>query len=495
MELFDTYTKELVDLPLPPGPVRMYICGPTVYARAHVGNARPFVIGMWWRQWLKVMGYNVTFVHNITDVNDKIYAAAGDGSSAELARQASEWYVEDTEALGLGQPDEMPKVSQNVPVIVEFIQELIENEHAYEVDGDVYFRVSSFRDYGKLSGRWVPPEDDEEAEGAEDEPAESEGAEALEEGAEAESLDGEPEQPEQPEEEEEAPAPREPTVAATELPDADELQLGEEEYDEKKEDPRDFALWKAKKEGEDTSWNSPWGRGRPGWHIECSAMAENILGEAFEIHGGGIDLLFPHHENELAQSRALGHAFASVWAHNGLVRFTGDKMSKSEGNVITIKDAIETWGREALLLFFLGAHWRKPIDFSDDTMAQAKARAETFRNAYTQQRAKRKLQLWDDFADALEDDFDTPKALAVMHEWASNGQHELLTEALEIFGLKSLSEPEPPPEEMVALAEARQAAREAGNYEEADRLRAELTAAGWEMRDRIGGYVLRQKRT
>src|SRR3954470_17405358 len=144
MELFDTYTKELVDMPLPPGPIRMYICGPTVYARAHVGNARPFVIGMWWRSWLKAMGYNVTFVHNITDVNDKIYAAAGDSPSADLAADAAEWYVEDTELLGLGLPDEMPKVSQFVPVIVEFIEELIENGNAYEVDGDVYFRVSSF---------------------------------------------------------------------------------------------------------------------------------------------------------------------------------------------------------------------------------------------------------------------------------------------------------------------------------------------------------------
>ena len=398
MELFDTYTKELVDLPLPPGPVRMYICGPTVYARAHVGNARPFVIGMWWRQWLKVMGYNVTFVHNITDVNDKIYAAAGDGSSAELARQATEWYVEDTEALGLGMPDEMPKVSQNVPVIVEFIEELIEKGHAYEVDGDVYFRVSSFRDYGKLSGRWEPPDDERGGRGRGRRGRRGRGRRRARGGRRRRSAV----------EEEEAPAPR--AIEETELPAPDDLQFGEEEPDEKKEDPRDFALWKAKKEGEDTSWNSPWGRGRPGWHIECSAMAENILGETFEIHGGGIDLLFPHHENELAQSRALGHGFASIWAHNGLVRFTGDKMSKSEGNVITIQEAIEKWGREALLLFFLGAHWRKPVDFSDETMAQAQARAETFRNAYTQQKAKRKLQLWDDFADALEDDFDTPQA-------------------------------------------------------------------------------------
>jgi cysteinyl-tRNA synthetase len=427
MELYDTYSKELVDLPLPRGPVRMYICGPTVYARAHIGNARPFVIAMWWRSWLQVTGYEVTFVHNITDVNDKIYDAAP-GASADLAKEATAWYLEDIEGLGLGLPDEMPKVSQNVPVIIEYIEELIDSEHAYEVDGDVYFRVSSFEDYGKLSGQ-----------------------------------------------------------------DPDELE--EQEPNPLKEDPRDFALWKAKKEGEDTSWNSPWGRGRPGWHIECSAMAENLLGDTFEIHGGGIDLLFPHHENELAQSRALGHEFAQIWAHNGLVQFTGDKMSKSAGELVTLREALDTWGREAVLLFFLSAHWRKPVDFSDDTMAQAKARAETFRNAFTQQHAKRKLELWDDFAMALEDDFDTPRALAVMHEWASNGQHDLLKEALEIFGLKSLSEPEPPPEEMVALAEARLAAREAGNFEEADRIRAELTAAGWEMRDRIGGYVLRPKKT
>src|SRR5262245_16001254 len=202
MELFDTYTKELVDMPLPPGPVRMYICGPTVYARAHVGNARPFVIGMWWRQWLKVMGYNVTFVHNITDVNDKIYDAAP-GASAKLAREATEWYLEDTEALGVGMPDELPKVSQNVPVIVEFIEELIEKGHAYEVEGDVYFRVSSFRDYGKLSGRWEPPDEDEEVE--------TEEAEA--EGEDGDAFDEEPEAvADAVAEPEEVPEPRRPTV-------------------------------------------------------------------------------------------------------------------------------------------------------------------------------------------------------------------------------------------------------------------------------------------
>ena len=427
MELFDTYTKSLVDLPLPVGPVRMYICGPTVYARAHVGNARPFVIGMWMRSWLQVTGYHVTFVHNITDVNDKIYDAAP-GASAELAKQATEWYLEDTGDLGLGMPDEMPKVSQNVPVIIEFIEQLVESENAYAVDGDVYFRVASFPEYGQLSGQ-------------------------------------------------------------------DPDQVEEQEPNPLKEDPRDFALWKANKEGEDTSWNSPWGKGRPGWHIECSAMAENVLGEEFEIHGGGLDLLFPHHENELAQSRALGHPFASIWAHNGLVNFVGEKMSKSEGGLVTLREALDEWGREALLMFFLSGHWRKPIDFSEETMAQAKARVETFRNAFTQTGAKKNLTRWDDISDALEDDFDTPRALAVMHDWASAGQLDLLREALEIFGLKSLAAVDEAPPEIVALADKRNAARDAGDFEEADRLRVELEEAGWRIRDRTGGgYLLRRKR-
>ncbi|HEY7537125.1 MAG TPA: cysteine--tRNA ligase [Gaiellaceae bacterium] len=428
MELFDTYSKELVDLPLPRGPVRMYICGPTVYGRAHVGNARPFVLGMWVRSWLQVTGYDVTFVHNITDVNDKIYAAAP-GKSAELAKQATAWYLEDIGDLGLGLPDEMPKVTHYIPMIVSFIERLIDAEYAYEVEGDVYFRIAKFEEYGRLSGQ-----------------------------------------------------------------NPDQMKA-DEDPSPLKEDPRDFALWKATKEGEDTSWNSPWGRGRPGWHIECSVLAEETLGESFEIHGGGIDLLFPHHENELAQSRALGHPFAKIWMHNGLVRFTGEKMAKSEGNVVTLREAIDTWGREALLVFFLSGHWRKPLDFSEETMAQAKARAETIRNAFTERGAKRDLSSWDEFADALEEDFDTPRALAVMHEYASSGQLDLLKEALGILGLASLSEPEPAPPEVVELAEARVAARVGRDFEEADRIREQIEAAGWEMRDRsTRRYILVRKR-
>jgi cysteinyl-tRNA synthetase len=403
----------------------MYFCGPTVYARAHIGNARPFVVGMWLRSWLRERGYDVTLVHNITDVNDKIYDAAPE-RSAELAEQATGWYLQDTDDLGLGQPDETPKATEHVPGIVGFIEELVERGHAYPAGGDVYFRVASFPDYGALSGRF-------DAEGA-----------------------------------------RNPSE--------------EEEQTELKEDPRDFALWKAHKEGEDTFWESPWGRGRPGWHIECSAMAEELLGERFEIHGGGLDLVFPHHENELAQSRALGHDFARIWTHNGMLRFTGEKMSKSLGNVVTIRDAIDTWGRETVLLFFMTAHWSKPIDFSEETMAQAAAQVETLRNKlrYPGEQG----DSWDELVDALDDDFNTPDALAILHRWRDR---DLVVRALRVFGLGSLAAEESAPAEVVALAEQREQARAARDFPESDRLRAEIEAHGWEVRDESGGFRLVRK--
>jgi cysteinyl-tRNA synthetase len=413
-------SRSLVELPPPPGPIRMYFCGPTVYARAHVGNARPFVVGMWLRAWLRETGYDVTLVHNITDINDKIYDAAP-GASAELAARATEWYIDDTGDLGLGQPDHLPRATESVPQIVAFIASLLQAGHAYAVGGDVYFRVASFPDYGRLSGQH---------------------------------------------------------------PD----QVEEQEPNPLKEDGRDFALWKANKpETEDTWWDSPWGRGRPGWHIECSVMAEDIFGPVFEIHGGGLDLVFPHHENEVAQSRALGHPFASIWAHNGMLRFTGEKMSKSVGNVTTLRDALDEWGRETLLLFFLTAHWRKPIDYSEETLAQAAARAETLRNAFTYPAARGGEDEWSAFADALEDDFDTPRALAVLHGWASARRLDLLRRGLTLFGLASLAERETAPAEVADLAERRQRARVDRDFTTADALREELASVGWEMRDEPGG--------
>jgi cysteinyl-tRNA synthetase len=263
----------------------------------------------------------------------------------------------------------------------------------------------------------------------------------------------------------------------------------EEERSELKDDPRDFALWKAHKEGEDTWWESPWGRGRPGWHIECSAMAEKFLGPAFEIHGGGVDLVFPHHENEVAQSRAAGREFARMWMHNGMLRFVGEKMSKSAGNVVTLRDALDRWGRETILVYFLGGHWRKPIDFSPETMTQAAAQAESFRNVF--RGASEPGGDWDAFTAALEDDFNTPEALALIHGWRD---HELLRRALGLFGLECLAEGDTAPPEIIELAERRERARAERDFEEADRLRAELEAAGWETRDEPGGYRLVRKR-
>jgi cysteinyl-tRNA synthetase len=419
MQLYDTLTRGKQQLPPPPAPVRMYFCGPTVYQRAHIGNARPYILGMWLRSWLVTRGYDVTLVHNITDINDKIYDAAP-GASAELAARATEWYLDDTDALGLGRPDGLPKATEVVPQIVSFISELIERDHAYESEGDVYFRVASYPEYGSLSGQRSD-------------------------------------------------------------------QVEEQEPNPRKEDPRDFALWKANKPEEDTWWDSPWGRGRPGWHIECSVMAEELLGPVFEIHGGGIDLVFPHHENELAQSRALGHDFAQIWTHNGLLRFTGSKMSKSEGNVVTIRAALEQWGRETILVFFLTAHWSKPIDFSDETLAAAAARVEGFRDVFRSPSTPAAAGEWERFEAALEDDFNTPDALAIMHGWRDHG---LLRRALDIFGLASLAEEEDAPPEVVELARQRQEARAARDFDEADRLRAEIEAAGWEARDVADGFQL-----
>jgi cysteinyl-tRNA synthetase len=423
MRLYSTLQRQKVELPSPPGPVRMYFCGPTVYARAHIGNARPFVVGMWLRNWLRTRGYDVTFVHNITDINDKIYKAAGEGSSAELAAQSTEWYLEDIRDFGLGLPDYLPRATEKIPQIVAFISQLIASGHAYDADGDVYFRVSSYPDYGRLSRQRV-----DEVEG---------------------------------QDEEDVPNPR-------------------------KEDPRDFALWKANKPEEDTWWESPWGRGRPGWHIECSVMAEDLLGPAFEVHGGGLDLVFPHHENELAQSRSLGHEFAHIWAHNGMLRFTGEKMSKSEGNVVTIRDALDRWGRETLLLFFMTAHWSKPIDFSDETMRQARAQLDTFRNALMLETSADVD--WHQLESALDDDFNTPEALAVLHGWRTAGATDQLRLGLDLFGIRPLQVEAP--DAVRDLAEARQTARGERNFGEADRLREEIEAQGWEVRDVADGYQL-----
>ncbi|HEX3056874.1 MAG TPA: cysteine--tRNA ligase [Gaiellaceae bacterium] len=416
MRLYSTLTRRIEELPPPPGPIRMYFCGPTVYARAHIGNARPFLLGMWLRRWLRLRGYEATLVHNITDVDDKILEARG--PSAEVAARATAWYIQDTGDLGVGLPDAMPRVTEKIPEIISVIERLVASEHAYPVGGDVYFRVARDPRYGRLSGQ---------------------------------------------------------------RPD----QVEEQEPNPLKEDPRDFALWKGTKLGEDISFPSPWGPGRPGWHIECSAMAEDAFGPSFEIHGGGLDLVFPHHENELAQSSALGHEFARIWTHNGMLGTSGEKMSKSLGNDTSIRNVLDVWGREVVLLFFMSAHWRKPIDFTDETLAQTKAQVEGFRNVF--RASSEPGGDWSAFEAALDDDFNTPEALALMHGWRD---HELLRRGLEVFGLGSLADSEDAPAELVALAEQRRTARAAGDFAEADRLRHEIAAAGWIVRDAADGFRL-----
>jgi cysteinyl-tRNA synthetase len=404
----------------------MYVCGSTVYQRIHVGNSRPFVLAMWIRSWLGATGYDVTLVHNITDVDDKVYAEAAKQGipSRELSARATAWFFEDTDDLGLGRPDVEPRATETIPEIVAFIEALVGADLAYAANGDVYFKVAGFPEYGRLSGAKL-----------------------------------------------------------------DEMIAQEESS--LKRDQRDFALWKSRKPHEDAAWDSPWGPGRPGWHIECSAMAEKFLGDEFEIHGGGTDLRFPHHENELAQSRSLGHGFARIWMHNGMLELDAEKMSKSLGNVVTLRNMLDVWGREALLVFHLTGHWSKPVDFDEEVMAQASSRADRFRDVFRSPDVPALEGSWDRFAAALEDDFNTPAALAVMHEWRD---HELLRRALGIFGLQSLASEDEAPADVGELASRRQEARAARDFDESDRLRAEIDALGWEVRDESDGFRLVRRR-
>jgi cysteinyl-tRNA synthetase len=443
IRLHDTRTGGLVELrPREPGRVGIYACGPTVYARVHVGNARPFVVFMLLKRFLEHEGLDVTLVANITDVNDKIYDAARPlgRPSAELAAEMAAAYVADTDAIGLGRPDHEPLASATIGPIMDLIQALIDNGSAYAVQGDVYFRVRSDPSYGSLSHRSV--DDMDQGEGVE-------GA-AL------------------------------------------------------KEDPLDFALWKAQKGGEDTAWDAPWGRGRPGWHIECSAMAEELLGVGFDVHGGGNDLMFPHHENEAAQTRAArGAELARIWMHNGMLQMGAEKMAKSVGNIASLADVVERWGRDALVMFFLSGHYRQPLRFDDSAMADADRRVqrirETARRLVPGPSPADMAPLKEAFFDALAEDFNTPRALAVLADWvrtANSRPGEVgdadLREMLGVLGLESLFEAEAlaAPEDVRRLAAARQEARARRDFAEADRLRDELRALGWEVRDTAGGFEL-----
>jgi cysteinyl-tRNA synthetase len=445
--LHDTRSGELLPLrPRDPGRVGIYACGPTVYSRIHIGNARPFVVFSLLKRFLEHEEYDVDLVVNVTDVNDKIYDAARPQSrpSAELAAEMTERYRADTDALGLGRPDHEPLASETIGPIVEYIQTLIDREHAYAVDGDVYFRVRSDPDYGSLSHRQLENMDQGEA-----------------------------------------------------ASEPDQLA-------ERKEDPLDFALWKAHKPGEDTSWPAPWGVGRPGWHIECSAMAEQFLGVGFDIHGGGSDLVFPHHENEAAQTRAArGEELTKLWMHNGMIQFTGEKMAKSVGNIALLHEVLGEYGAEAIVMYLISGHYRQPLAFSQTALEQAQANVRRIREA------ARRLSsgdsppdltgLRDRFFGALARDFNTAEALSVLNEWireATSGMRDSpgdahLREMLGVLGLESLlAAAEQAPEDVRELAEQRERARSERDFAAADRLRDEIAALGWEVRDGPTGFEL-----
>ncbi|HKF81536.1 MAG TPA: cysteine--tRNA ligase [Solirubrobacterales bacterium] len=452
----DTLSGELRQLE-PGSEVGIYACGPTVYSRIHIGNARPFVVFSLFARFLRSEGYRPKLVVNVTDINDKIYVAAraaGKGS-AEFAAEMTAAYVEDTDRLGVGRPDAEPLASETVEGIVVLIAELVASGHAYESGGDVYFRVRSFGDYGKLSNR--RPEDMDQGEDA--------GSASL------------------------------------------------------KEDRLDFALWKAHKPDEDSRWDSPWGPGRPAWHIECSVMAERELGASFAIHGGGSDLVFPHHENEIAQSEGAGRPFARIWMHNGMIETEAAKMSKSEGNIFQLSTALDAYGREAVVAYLISGHYRQPLAFGEGQMEEAVARVERLRNFFREHpvgearegsAGKQRGGPGDPslasrvtaFKGALADDFNTPKALAEVFELvgeANRGEVSgaaaatELAEMLELVGLSTLTQPEKGAEgdERAAdLMEEREQARAAKNFARADELRDELAEMGWTVRDSADGPSL-----
>jgi cysteinyl-tRNA synthetase len=448
IRLHDTRSSSLRELvPGPGGRVGIYACGPTVYARVHVGNARPFVVFSLLKRFLEHEGHDVTLVVNVTDVNDKIYDAARPLGipSTQLADEMTAHYLADTSALGLGRPDAEPLASECIDAIVDLIAALIERDNAYAVDGDVYFRVRSDADYGSLSHRAIDEMNQGEGDGLS-------------------------------------------PVGAS-----------------RKEDPLDFALWKAQKEGEDSAWDAPWGRGRPGWHIECSAMAEQLLGVGFEIHGGGNDLAFPHHENEAAQTRmGRGAELAQIWMHNGMLQLRGGTMGKSLGNAIRLHEVLGEVGRDALIMLFASAHYRGPMDFDDERLDEARARVARIRDA-----ARRLVEgasppdmreHRDAFFAALAEDFNTAQALGALFEWVREANRrddavgrDDLVEMLTVLGLGNLvviDAGDGPGAEDLELLASRQVARAARDYAEADRLRDELTARGWAVRDGPDGPEL-----
>jgi cysteinyl-tRNA synthetase len=444
IQLYNTLTRKKEEfVPLEEGKVKMYVCGPTVYNYIHIGNARPAIVFDTVRRYFEYRGYDIQYVSNFTDVDDKLIRAANQlGEDVPtIANRFIEAYFEDVSALGCKKADIHPRVMENMDIIIDFIDQLVKKDYAYESEGDVYFRTRKFDDYGKLSHQ---------------------------------SID--------------------------DLPVGARIEVGE-----KKQDDMDFALWKAAKEGE-IYWESPWGIGRPGWHIECSAMAKKYLGETIDIHAGGQDLTFPHHENEIAQSEALtGKTFARYWMHNGYINIDNEKMSKSLGNFVLVHDIIKKHNPQVLRFFMLSVHYRNPINYSEELLESTKAAFERLTTSYQNLQHRKESstdltnnnQEWlekidalqEEFIKAMDDDFNTAKAISVLFDLSKLANYYLLekntavevidkftqqfNELFNVLGL-TLEATELLDEEIDALIEKRIQARKDRNFQLSDQIRDQL---------------------
>jgi len=444
IQIYNTLTRKKEDfIPLEDGKVKMYVCGPTVYNYIHIGNARPAIVFDTVRRYLEFRGYDVRYISNFTDVDDKLIRAANEiGEDVPtIANRFIEAYFEDVSALGCKKADIHPRVTENMDIIIDFIKTLIEKGYAYESEGDVYFHTRRFDEYGKLSQQSI-----------------------------------------------------------------DELRVGARiAVGEKKQDSLDFALWKAAKEGE-IYWESPWGKGRPGWHIECSAMARKYLGDTIDIHAGGQDLTFPHHENEIAQSEALtGKPFARYWMHNGYINIDNEKMSKSLGNFVLVHDIIKRHNPQVLRLFMLSVHYRHPINYSDELLDNTRNALERIKTSYQNLSHRKGAStnltdndnawiedmngLREQFIQQMDDDFNTANAISVLFELSSLANRYLMekntdTSVIERFmklfedlsnvlGLQ-LKEEALLDEEIEALIEKRIQARKDRDFQLADQIRDQL---------------------
>ena len=451
--------KKQAFAPIRPPEVRMYVCGLTVYDYMHLGHARMLVVFDTVTRWVRASGYKLTYVRNITDIDDKIIKRAAE--NGESTQQLTERFIgyshEDEAALGVLRPDVEPRATQSIDIIVRMVGELLRKGYAYQgPTRDVYYSVSHFKSYGQLSGKRL-----------------------------------------------------------------EDLRVGARvEVDEAKRDPLDFVLWKAAKPGE-PAWPSPWGPGRPGWHIECSAMSTAALGNHFDIHGGGMDLKFPHHENEIAQSEAaFGEHFVNVWMHNGFVNVDEEKMSKSLGNFFTVREVLKKYRPEVVRYFILNSHYRSPLNYSDaslDVAAAGLARLYLALRGLTPGKALLKSDFRERFTDAMNDDFNTPVAISVLFDLAREINRVRETEAaqaaelaallIELGGVLGILQSNPEaylqnqseqsssitPEQIEALIAARNAARKARNWKDADRIRDELATSGILIEDAASGTSWRRK--